>query len=69
MCQYNLNGDFIQLYDSIADAAKAVNGHVSGICRAAKGEKKSIKGYMWRYYDESVGIVYKIDKYVDARYK
>ena len=46
VCQYNLNGDFIQLYDSIADAAKAVNGHTSGICRAAKGEKKSIKGYM-----------------------
>lgn len=69
VCQYNLEGEFITIYDSLAEAAKAINGCTSGICRVVKGEKKSVKGYMWRYYDESVGIIYKIDKYVDARFK
>lgn len=46
VCQYNLEGEFIAIYDSLAEAAKAVGGHTSGICRVVKGEKKSIKGYM-----------------------
>lgn len=46
VCQYSLDRDFIKMYDSLADAAKAVNGHTSGICRVLKGEKKSTKGFM-----------------------
>lgn len=46
VCQYNLEGEFIAIYDSLAEAAKAIDGCTSGICRVVKGEKKSVKGYM-----------------------
>lgn len=69
VCQYDLDGDLIKIYNSISEAAKAVNGNSPGICRVLKGQKKSHKDYMWTYYDENVGIIKHIDPWKDSRFK
>lgn len=51
--QYDLNGNFIQEYQSCAAAAKAVGmSQPSGISRACSGTRKTAKGFLWKYKDE-----------------
>lgn len=51
--QYDLNGNFIQEYQSCAAAAKAVGmSQPSGISRACSGIRKTAKGFLWKYKDE-----------------
>ncbi len=47
--QMDLDGNFIQEYNSLTEAAKVVNGNVGNICKACKGIKKSYKGFKWTY--------------------
>jgi len=47
--QYDLDGNFIKRYDSIALASKTVNGVGSIIQRAAKNTGWKAYGYQWRY--------------------
>lgn len=45
--------EIIATYDSIADAAIALNKNKSsaspGICKVCKGKKKTAYGYKWKY--------------------
>ena len=45
-----LNGKFIKEYDSITDAAKAVNGQACHISECMRGVRRrhTHKGYEWR---------------------
>lgn len=56
--QYDLDGNFIKRFESIASAVKAVNGHDGTIQRAAK-LKNGFKsfGFMWRYDKDASSTV------------
>lgn len=47
--QYDLNGNFINKYTSIAQAAKAINGFTSNIVLCCQGKQKTHKGFQWFY--------------------
>lgn len=51
--QFDLYGNYIAKYDSIADAARAVNGNGSNIKYTAEGKFKKAYNYVWKY-DASV---------------
>lgn len=51
VCQYSFDGRLVCVFDSIAQAAKAVGGScgcISGCCRHKRGYKTH-KGYIWEY--------------------
>ena len=47
--QFDLEGNVIKDWPSIADAEKTLN--IKSISRAANNEKRSAGGYIWRYID------------------
>ena len=49
--QFKLSGELITRYDSINDAAKAVNGNASNIKYTAEGKHRYAHGYRWSYND------------------
>jgi hypothetical protein len=49
--QFSLDGQFVKLWPSIAEAQR--NGfQVANICKVCKGERKSHKGFIWKYKNE-----------------
>ena len=48
--QYDKEGNFIQLFGSIADAANYLGCERSGICFCLKGRIKSSAGFVWKYH-------------------
>jgi len=55
--QYNLNGTFINLFDSQIEAEEFTGILRSGICECCKDNKKSAGGFMWRYKDDEKDIL------------
>lgn len=62
ICKYNLDGYLIDIYDSLRNAAFENNTNKSNIssCCKKKISKKTgkfiiVKGYTWRYFDETKG--------------
>lgn len=47
--QYDLNGNYIQTFDSIKTATSAVSGQATNIVKALKGKINSAYGYKWKY--------------------
>lgn len=47
--QYDLKGNYIQTFESIAKACEEVNGNRANITKCAKGYINSAYGYKWRY--------------------
>jgi hypothetical protein len=47
--QFDLEGTFLKKFGSIADAARELKCHNSGICLALKGKLKTSAGYIWKY--------------------
>ena len=60
VCKYDMNGNFICSYNSLADAAESITtspskSKVTNISSCCKGKAKSAYGYIWRYkHDENV---------------
>ena len=52
--QYSIEGNPVDIWDSVADAAYTVHGHASHVSRACCGILSTYCGYKWRYYDEMV---------------
>lgn len=50
--QYDLNDNFIQQYNSLSEAALAVNGSKGNISQVANGKWKTAYGYKWKYTEE-----------------
>ena len=50
--KYDLDGNFIETYDSIKIAAKENNMHRSQISNCCNKKYKKAKGYIWRYEDD-----------------
>lgn len=55
VCQYSLDGTLIETWDSIREAAKHLgitDKHISSVC---KGDRRTSGGFMWRYYEDTLG--------------
>ena len=50
--QLDLKGNHIQTYNSITEAAKAVNGSTNKISFCCLGKRQKHKGYRWQYAKE-----------------
>lgn len=46
---FSLSDEFICEYDSIHEAARAINGSIGLICLAAQGKRRIANGYKWEY--------------------
>ena len=47
--QYDLNGNFIRIWDSILEAGKNLNIDNSSIVKVCKRKKNQAGGYIWTY--------------------
>ena len=48
--QYEKDGTLVKEWSCIADAARFLNGNITGICSACRQKNcKTYKGYIWRY--------------------
>lgn len=47
--QYDMQGNFIKIFDSIKEASAEVNGLSTNIVKCLKGKTKSAYGYKWQY--------------------
>lgn len=52
VCQYDLNGDLINIYDSSVIASKISGVVNSNISRCCNGKRKSAGGFVWRYHND-----------------
>ena len=50
--QYDLNNNYIQTFNSITDAAKAINSNTTNISAVCKGKRKTCKKYIFRYEED-----------------
>lgn len=50
--QYSMDGNFIEEYDSVEDASLATGIRKNYIYRCCNGDRKSAKGFIWRYASE-----------------
>jgi hypothetical protein len=46
--QYDLNGNYLNTFESYGEAAKSVDGNSVGIGRVVSGERKTYKGFVWK---------------------
>lgn len=51
VCQYNLEGKLMMVYDSIAEAVRNTGCLQSKIVDVCQGNRKTTGNYQWRYYD------------------
>ena len=54
--QYDINGNFIKTWNSIADIEKETNIKGTHISRVCRGKRKTTGGYKWEYHKEEVII-------------
>jgi hypothetical protein len=47
--KFTKDGDLIEEFDSIYSAAKSMNARQWEVSRCAKGERKTFKGFVWKY--------------------
>lgn len=47
--QYNLQGEYIDEFVSVSEAAKLTGYNKSSIAKVCRGERKSCGGYLWKY--------------------
>lgn len=52
VCQYSMDGNLIAEYPGMLIAARATNANHANIFSCCVGNKRSCKGYIWRYADE-----------------
>ena len=50
--QYDLQGNFIRVWDSIADASREFNVSDGNIIKCCKKVNKTVRGYIWKYCEE-----------------
>lgn len=63
ICQYDLEGNFIQEFDSHISAAKAYDVSRDAIDDAASGKALSCKGFLWKDKNDNSDIQLKVDAY------
>ena len=51
--QYDLNGNYIKIHDSITEAANSLNCNFQNISKCCKEKANTAYGFIWKYEDES----------------
>lgn len=64
ICQYTLDGEYIQTFKSIAEAAKIFNVSSTTLSAACRNKIPSAAGFQWRYANDDVP-----EKYIDNQRK
>jgi hypothetical protein len=59
--QYDLDGNFVKIWDSAVDAAKEFDGNHSNIKKVCDGVRKKSNNAQWRYYTDDYPMT--IEKY------
>ena len=55
VAQYTLNGELLEIWSSVRDVIRS--GFNNGvICKCLKGERKTHKGFIWKYYNEEKDV-------------
>lgn len=49
VCKYSMNGDYIDTYNSISEAAKSVSGITTNISKVCSGKRNHANGFKWAY--------------------
>lgn len=52
VCQYDLQGNLIATYRSIADAVRITNSNGGAICSCCKGLRNKTNGFTWKYEED-----------------
>lgn len=68
---YNLNGDFIKMFDSPTSAAKFCNASTSNICSVCNGKSFKCKGYIFKYHEHKLteNDIYNANKKYNSKLK
>ena len=70
--KYSLDGNFIEIYDSIKEACESVglktHSGIIGCCMGKPGNN-STKGFQWRYYEENYPLVIEESKKIGETFK
>lgn len=65
--QYTLDGKYIKTWDSMAQAARALETHAACISACCRGVSRKCSGYKWTYYiekgDDVVGVYRTFKRY------
>ena len=64
--QFDLQGNRVAEYDTLTDAAKAVNAQVANISAACYNDHRSACGYVWRHKEDVEGLT-KIKPFINKR--
>lgn len=59
--KYNLNGDFIQKYNSLREASEKNNTTISNISSCARGISNTAVGHIWKYLGKSYNPKIKVE--------
>lgn len=51
VCQFSLEGDFIEQFNSIRDASRKTNINREGISRCCREELKTSGGFVWKFFN------------------
>lgn len=68
ICQYNLDGKYIRLWDSIIEASKSLKINFRSIADCCRGEHYRAGNYMWRFYDGNKNNISPYDTFVHDKY-
>lgn len=49
VCQYNLQGEFIKEFKSVAEASRQTGFNKTSIAKVCRGERKTCGGFVWKY--------------------
>jgi len=47
--KYTLDGEYLETFNSMADAARSINIDISCISRCCNGHRKTSSGFVWKY--------------------
>lgn len=61
--KYGLDGGFLHVYDSIAEAARDIGGDPADITNACRGNILTASGFQWRYIEDEAPGTYHNPRY------
>lgn len=70
ICQYDLEGNFINVYPNAIEACRELNINTNSsksLYQCCKGKFKVSHGFQWRFLDKENGIIYKIPACTDFK--